>query len=64
MERKFTPMQNLFTSLDNMPSDQRAILYTFKNRFSFMYRKTHLANLRHLNPSLVIFNFERVFLND
>lgn len=56
----------MFIRLDDMDQSKAGtpIIYSFKNRFSFMYRKTHLANIRHLNPSLVIFNFDKVFAND
>ena len=63
---KRSPAQKLLVRLEVLDQKRKevTILYNLQNRFSFMYRQTHLANLRHLNPNIVVFNFESVFGND
>ena len=40
------------------------VLYELRGRFNFLFNKTHIANLRHLDKDVVIIDFSLIFLND
>lgn len=41
-----------------------AVLYELKGRFNFLFYRTHVANLRHLDKKYVILDFSYIFSND
>lgn len=43
---------------------QRSVIYILKGRFNFLFYKTHLANIRHLDKKVVILDFSKIIAND
>lgn len=41
-----------------------AVLYILKGRFNFLFYRTHVANLRHIDKKNVVLDFSYVFSND
>lgn len=58
-KEKATKVKTLLTSFA-----QRSVIYKLRGRFNFLFYKTHLANLRHLDKKVVILDFSQVILND
>lgn len=48
--------------LEKIKSD--AVLYELRGRFNFLFYRTHVANLRHIDKKYVILDLSFVFGND
>ena len=43
---------------------QRGVIYELRGRFNFLFYRTHVANIIHLDKQVVLLDFEKVLEND